>query len=78
MVSEFAGKACWFYIPGSNPTTTLNIYLFLNNSSHEVYESFECLASAMHQSNDFDLLQMRQMNSEFDESLTRWMNAIYK
>ena len=38
-----------FTIPGSNPTTTFTIYLYLNHSSHVVYQSFEYLASAMHQ-----------------------------
>ena len=47
--SEFARKACGFYTPGSNPTTTFTLYIYLNRSSLVVYQSFEYLDSAMHQ-----------------------------
>ena len=76
-IASSSEKLVDFTIPGSNPTTTFNIYHYLNHSSHVVYQSFEYLASAMHQ----HIMTLtyykygKSMPNLTNHYITRWMNA---
>ena len=76
--SEFAGKACGFYYPGFE--SHYNFYhlpLFKPLFTHNIpklWVSSLCNASTY----DSDLLQIRQINAEFDESLHNPLNECHR